>query len=251
MQRQPKPPDPELPAWMAKIPQADPVVVLGIAPTVLYILIDRMIDTRPAIAVCVVSAIAVFLYQRRKLPRTSVVFLLGVLGSILMIITGVWGLIEDSDKTFWTFDPIEDFIVGGIFLASVMLRRPIVSAVVRELFPAMRDRVPADHGVWTLITAVWGVKIVATGFFRLWFLDVLEGGLDVWILGTWDVSDWAWLRTVTGGGVNVVLFLWTLQRLKVASDRLAIETGRSGRTASDTASDDPGEVVADAEVAER
>lgn len=247
MQREPTPSEPELPAWMTKIPQADPVVLLGIAPTVLYILIDRLIDTRPAIAVCVASAIAVFLYQRRKLPRTSVVFLLGVLGSVLMIITGVLGLIQDSDKTFWTFDPIEDFIVGGIFLASVLLGRPIVSSVVRELFPSLRDRVPADHSVWTLITVVWGVKILATGFFRLWFLDVLEGGLDVWILGTWDVSDWAWLRTVTGGGVNVVLFVWTVQRLKVVSDRLAIESGRAAARESG----DAGEVVADPEVAER
>ena len=230
------------------MPQVDPVVLLGIAPSVLYIVIDRLIDTRPAIAVCVASAIAVFLYQRRKLPRTSVVFLLGVLGSILMIITGVLGLIEDSDKTFWTFDPIEDFIVGGIFMVSVLLRRPIVSAVVRELFPNLRERVPADHGVWTLITVVWGVKILATGFFRLWFLDVLEGGLDVWILGTWDVSDWAWLRTVTGGGVNIVLFLWTVQRLKAVSGRLAIESARAG---PDAASDDAGEVVAESEVAER
>ena len=239
--------DPELPAWALKIPQADPVVVLGIAPTVLYILIDRLIDTRPAIAVCVVAAIAVFLYQRRKLPRTSVVFLLGVLGSILMIITGVLGLIEGSDKTFWTFDPIEDFIVGGIFILSVLARRPIVSSVARELFPSLRAQVPADHGVWTLITAVWGVKILATGFFRLWFLDVLEAGLDVWILGTWDVSDWAWLRTVTGGGVNVVLFLWTLQRLRAVSSRLAIASARSGEKRSGEA----GEVVTESEVVER
>ncbi len=248
MERESQRPDPELPAWMQKIPQADPVVVLGIAPTVLYILIDRLIDTRPAIAVCVVSAIAVFLYQRRKLPRTSVVFLLGVLGSILMIITGILGLIEDSDKTFWTFDPIEDFIVGGIFLISVLVGRPIVSSVVRELFPSLRERVPARHRVWTLITVVWGVKILATGFFRLWFLDVLEDGLDVWILGTWDVSDWAWLRTVTGGGVNVVLFIWTVHRLRAASRQLAIAEGRAHRPDS---SDDSGEVVAETEVVER
>ena len=252
MQREPQRPEPELPAWMDKIPQADPVVLLGIAPTVLYILVDRLIDTRPAIAVCVISAIAVFLYQRRKLPRTSVVFLLGVLGAILMIITGVLGLINDSDKTFWTFDPIEDFIVGGIFLVSVLVGRPIVSSVVRELFPSLRERVPARHSVWTLITLVWGVKIVATGFFRLWFLDVLEGGLDVWILGTWDVSDWAWLRTVTGGGVNIVLFLWTIQRLKVAGDRLTLEAARAEHSQLDaTDSGDASEVVADSEVTER
>lgn len=240
-----EPPEPELPAWMAKIPQADPVVLLGIAPTLLYILVDRLIDTRPAIAVCVVSAVAVFLYQRRKLPRTSVVFLLGLLGSILMIITGVIGLIEDSDKTFWTFDPIEDFIVGGIFLISVIARRPIVGPLVRELFPTLRQRVPAEHSVWMLITVVWCVKILATGVFRLWFLDVLEGGLDMWILGTWSVSDWAWLRTVTGGGVNAVLFVWTIQRLRVASQKLAIAEGRSDRL------DGAGEVVAESELAER
>ena len=245
MQREPKPADPELPGWMARIPQADPVVLLGIAPTILYILIDRLIDTRPAIAVCVVSAVVVFIYQRRKLPRTSVVFLLGVLGAILMITTGILGLIEDSDKTFWTFDPIEDFIVGGIFLISVLIRRPIVSSVARELFPELRQRVPAAHRVWTLITVVWGVKILATGFFRLWFLDVLEGGLDMWIFGTWDVSDWAWLRTVTGGGINIVLFLWTVQRLRRASQELQIAAGRAER------SDDSGEVVAQAEVVER
>ena len=248
MQREPERPEPELPAWAEKLnsfPQADPIILLGALPVVLYILIDRVIDTRPAIAVCVVAAVAVFFYQKRKLPRVSVVFLLGLLGVVIMIVTGILGLIQDSDKTFWSFDPIEDFVVGGLFLASALVGRPLLSPVVRELFPMLRERLPAQHRVWMIITVVWAVKILLMGVFRVWFLDALETGVDAWIFGTWDVSDYAYLRTLMGWPINLVLFIWTAYLVRKAMNETVIAEGRAER------SDDSGEVVAEAEIVER
>ncbi len=184
------------------------MILLGALPVILYIVVDRLIDTRPAIGLCVVCTVGVFWYQKRTLSRTSVVFLLGALGSVLMIATGILGMVQDSAKTFWTFDPIEDFLVGGLFLLSALIRRPIVGPVLRELFPDMRRTLPSEHRIWLTITSVWAIKNLAMGAFRVWLLDSLGAGMDMWILGVWDIDDYVWLRIVVGWPINIVLFGW-------------------------------------------
>ena len=239
--RQPPSAEPEpaeLPEWARKlesIPQIDPVVLLGFAPVAIYLLFDRFWDVRPAIAGAVIVAAIVFVVQRRLRPKARVVFMISMLGLGLMIAFGIAGLIWDDGNLFWTADPVDDFATATIFLSSVVLGRPIVGPFARELFPDLADRLPGEHRVWRTITIVWGLKMLATGVLRLWLLDELDAGTYVWI------------RTLIAWPINLALFYWTLQRIRVAMAEIALARPR---TDSD-GSGDVGEVVAQAEVAER
>ena len=232
-------PEPELPGWAKKvdsIPQVDPVAILGAAPTIAYLVFNAIGGVRPAIAAAVIFGIVVYVVQRRLRPQITVVRWLMVFSVAFNVGFGVWGLIEGDGKVYWARDFIDNFVLGGVFLLSVFLGRPIVSAVVRETFPAIRDQMPADHRVWIRLTIVWGLYIALAGVLRWWILDQVSA------------STYALIRLPLGWGMGAVLMIWTFSALSRAMRDVGLQNLRSG---SGPDSDDAGEVVSDAEIGER
>ena len=245
MQRDPKPSNPELPAWLQKadsIPQVDPVAVLGAAPTLSYLIFNAIAGVRPAIAAAVIVGVAVYAIQRHYRPQITMVRWLMVFSVAFNVGFGIWGLIEDDGKVYWARDFIDNFVLGGVFLLSVFLGRPIVSALVRETFPELRERMPADHRVWIRLTIVWGLYIALAGVLRWWILDQVSA------------ETYALIRLPLGWGLGLLLMLWTFNSLRRAMREVALERLRSDPDSdleSGPESGDAGEVVADAEIAER
>ena len=243
MQRDPERPEAELPGWVKKadgIPQVDPVALLGAAPTLSYLVFDAIAGVRAAIAAAVVVGVVVYLVQRRLRPQIRVVRWLMVFSVAFNVGFGVWGLIEGDGKVYWARDFVDNFVLGGVFLLSVILGRPIVSALVRETFPDIRERMPADHRVWIRLTIVWGLYIALAGVLRWWILDQVSA------------STYAIIRLPLGWGLGAVLMIWSFSTISRAMREVALERGRSDSGPdSDSESGDAGEVVADSEVAER
>ncbi len=221
---------------MERIPQIDPVALLGFAPTAAYLALDAIVSVRAAIAGAVVAGVIAWLAQRRLRPSIRVVRWLGALSASFMIAFGVVGLIEEDGSLFWASDAVDNFVIGGLFLLSALFRRPIVSPVLRELFPLIAERIPAEHGVWMKVTIAWGLKIVLSGLLRLWLLDQL------------DANTYAWIRIPIGWPINIALFAWTFHIVDRTMKDIAIARGREWMQSG---SDEVGEVVADAEVVER
>ncbi|MDE2746802.1 MAG: DUF3159 domain-containing protein [Chloroflexota bacterium] len=247
MKRDSETPEPELPEWaqrLDRIPQVDPVAVLGVGPTVAYLLFNAVVGVRAAIAAAVVVGLVVYLVQRRLRPQITAVRWLMVFSVCFNVGFGVWGLIEADGKVYWARDFVDNFVLGAIFLISVFVGRPIVSAVIRETFPAIREQLPADHRVWIRLTIVWGLYIAVTGVLRWWLLDQVSA------------STYAIIRLPLGWGLGAVLMLWTFSAVSRAMGEVALMRGRAGIGSdtdprSDLELDDAGEVVADSEVGER
>ena len=235
MQRDPERPDPELPEWVQKVesfPQVDPVAILGAAPTLSYLVFNAAIGVRAAIAAAVVVGVVVYIVQRRLRPQIQVVRWLMVFSVAFNIGFGVWGLIEADGKVYWARDFVDNFVLGGVFLLTVLIGRPIVSALVRETFPDIRKRLPAGHRVWLKLTIVWGLYIALAGVLRWWILEQVSA------------DTYALIRLPLGWGLGLVLMLWTFNTISRAMREVALQRGRAD-------SGDPGEVVPDPEVAER
>lgn len=235
MKRDPENPEAELPEWVQKverIPQVDPVAVLGVGPTAAYLLFDAVVGVRAAIAAAVVVGVVVYVVQRRLRPQITVVRWLMVFSVCFNVGFGVWGLIEADGKVYWARDFVDNFVLGGVFLISVLIGRPIVSAVIREVFPTIREQLPSDHRVWIRLTIVWGLYIALSGVLRWWVLDQVSA------------ETYALIRLPLGWGLGAVLMIWTFSTVSRAMREFALERGRSE-------SSDSGEVVADSEIAER
>ena len=243
MKRDPSRPDPELPEWAQKIeriPQVDPVAVLGVGPTAAYLLFDAVVGVRAAIAAAVVVGLVVYIVQRRLRPQIMVVRWLMVFSVCFNVGFGVWGLIESDGKVYWARDFVDNFVLGGVFLLSVFAGRPIVSAVIREVFPAIREQLPGDHRVWIRLTIVWGLYIALSGVLRWWVLDQVSA------------STYAIIRLPLGWGLGAVLMLWTFRTVSRAMGEYALQRGRSDSDPDASPdSGDAGEVVADSKVVER
>ena len=235
MQRNPQRPDPDLPAWLQKadsIPQVDPIAVLGAAPTLSYLIFNAIAGVRGAIAAAVIVGVAVYLIQRRYRPQIQVVRWLMVFSVAFNVGFGIWGLIEDDGKVYWARDFVDNFVLGGVFLLTVLLGRPIVSALVRETFPSIRERIAEDHRVWVQLTIVWGLFIALAGVLRWWVLDQVSA------------DTYALIRLPLGWGLGMVLMWWSFGTISRAMRETALQPSPSG-------SADPDEVVADAEIRER
>ncbi len=227
-----EPPPPEWARKVESFPQVDPIAVLGVAPTLSYLIFNAIAGVRGAIAAAVIVGVAVYLIQRHYRPRIQVVRWLMVFSVAFNVGFGVWGLIEGDGKVYWARDFVDNFVLGGVFLITVLLGRPIVSALVRETFPSIREQMPADHRVWIRLTIVWGLYIALAGVLRWWILDQVSA------------STYAIIRLPLGWGLGVVLMLWTFSTMSRAMRDVAWQRARSG-------SGDPGEVIPDPEVAER
>ena len=228
--------DPTLLEQIERMPRVDPVAVLGIAPTLSYLILDAVAGVRAAIAAAVIAGLVIYIVQRRLRPQITVVRWLMVFSVCFNVGFGVWGLIEADGKVYWARDFVDNFVLGGVFLLSVLLGRPIVSAVVRETFPDIGEQMPADHRVWTRLTIVWGLYIALAGVLRWWILDQVSAGT------------YALIRLPLGWGLGAVLMIWTFNAVSRAMRETALQRLRSG---SEPDLGDPGEVVSESEIAKR
>ena len=228
--------DPTLLEQIERMPRVDPVAVLGIAPTLSYLVLDAVAGVRAAIAAAVIAGLVIYIVQRRLRPQITVVRWLMVFSVCFNVGFGVWGLIEADGKVYWARDFVDNFVLGGVFLLSVLLGRPIVSAVVRETFPDIGEQMPADHRVWTRLTIVWGLYIALAGVLRWWILDQVSAGT------------YALIRIPLGWGLGAVLMIWTFNAVSRAMRETALQRLRSG---SEPDLGDPGEVVSESEIAKR
>ena len=228
--------EPTLLERIERTPRVDPVAVLGVAPTLSYLVFDAIAGVRAAIGAAVIVGLVVYVLQRYLRPQITVVRWLMVFSVCFNVGFGVWGLIEADGKVYWARDFVDNFVLGGVFLLSVLVGRPIVSAVVRETFPDIGEQMPADHRVWTRLTIVWGLYIALAGVLRWWLLDQVSA------------STYAIIRLPLGWGLGAVLLVWTFSAVSRAMREVALQRLRPS---SGPSSDNSSEVVADAEVAER
>ncbi|MEX2227128.1 MAG: hypothetical protein WEB52_11845 [Dehalococcoidia bacterium] len=144
-------------------------VFVGILPTVAFLVLNSVTSTQIAIAVSfLVSAVVVVRY-----PGNGVIRALTIISFTVVFVSAVVGLVFDSGKAFVAQNLIDDFLISAIFLGSVLIGRPMIGAIAREMVPAIKPVMPIDHAVFVKLTLInVGVNLV-TGVGRLFLLDAL------------------------------------------------------------------------------
>ena len=143
---------------------------LTVAPIAAFLLVDRLADTRWAIGAGLAAAILVFLRTR----RSGVVGYLAVGGIVIVGGSATVGIIVDSDKAFFASDAIGDVLWTGAFLGSIVLGRPLMGVLMREIFPGIREWIPERHRVFVALSLAWAAQNVVTAVIRVILLDALS-----------------------------------------------------------------------------
>lgn len=144
-------------------------VLSGILPSAAFLLLNSVTTTQIAIVVSFVAALAVFAFN----PGSGVIRALSILSFLVVFASAVVGLALGSGKAFVAQNLVGDFLIAAIFTGSVLIHRPMIGAIAREMVPAMKPIMAIDHPVFVRLTLVnVGVNLVS-GVLRLWLLDAL------------------------------------------------------------------------------
>ena len=115
---------------------------------------------------------------------------LALFGFFVLGISAVIGIVWGSEKAYLASGPVSDFLFVPVYLVSILIGKPLIGGIVRELFPAYVAALPADHRVYVYLSLAWAGYDVLHGVARIYMLSSLSvGEYLVWSrLASWPVN---------------------------------------------------------------
>lgn len=151
----------------------NPRILLSLIPiAVFYALYRADAPTWVAIGGGFAASVAV-LYSNRKdrLIGALTLFGFGVVG-----VSAAVGIIWDSEKAYLASGPVSDFLFVPLYAGSIVIGKPLVGGIARELFPAIAGRIPIDAPVFVRLSLAWAIFDVGMGVLRTYLLVNLSVG---------------------------------------------------------------------------
>jgi len=144
-------------------------VLAGVLPSVAFLVLNSVTSTEIAIVVSFVVSAAVF----ARNPGSGVIRALTVISFGVVFASAIVGLALDSGKAFVAQNMVGDFLIAVIFFGSVVIGRPMIGAIAREMVPAIKPVMAIDHAVFVKLTLINVVVNLVSGIARLFLLDAL------------------------------------------------------------------------------
>lgn len=145
-------------------------VFLGVVPPVAFLAGNYLWSTQVAITVAFVASAIVFVSN----PGSGVIRALAVISFVVVAASTVAGLVSGSGKVFVAQNLIGDFLIAAIVLGSVVVHRPMIGAIAREMVPSMKPVMPIDHAVFVRLTLISVAVNLFSGVARAFLLDALS-----------------------------------------------------------------------------
>jgi intracellular septation protein A len=150
-------------------------VLEGGIPALAFLVVNSFWDARAAIAISFAASIVVFVRNR----SSGVIRFLSILSFGIVAGSAVVGLVLGSDRAFVAQNLISDFVIAVVMVTSVLIHRPLVGAVSRQLVPAIQPVMELDHGAFRTLTLVSAGLNIFTGVIRIFMLDALSANAYV------------------------------------------------------------------------
>lgn len=119
----------------------------------------------------VATAVAYYASDRKGLVGIFALF-----GLFVATVAALVGIVLEDERAFLARDAAIDFLLASLGLGSLLLGRPVVGLVLRDMWPALRDLLPLRHGAFVRATWVFVVVNIFQGTVRTW---MLFGGFTV------------------------------------------------------------------------
>ncbi len=165
-------------------------IAQGGIPVAVFWIANNLGPSQVAIVLSFIAAAAVFIRNR----DSGVIRALSLLGFVIVAASAAAGLLLANDKAFVAQNIASDFAFVVISLGSVILGKPLIGYVARELLPALRPHIAATERVFVILTLLNAVLNLGQGVVRIWMLDVLS------------TNDYVILSRVIGLPTNLLFF---------------------------------------------
>jgi intracellular septation protein A len=170
----------------------------ALAPVAVFLLLNNLAGLRWAMAGATGWAVGLAMHRRRRGRAVGpIVFI--VVGYLLL--RGTAGVLTRSDAVFFGPGIATNFLIGGVFLLSVLIRRPIIGLIARAFYPFPRwmRRHPAFVRIFGRLTLLWGGFLVATGTWQAYL--ILNHSTNTFVIG----------RTAVGIPLAILLLTYSLR----------------------------------------
>jgi hypothetical protein len=185
-------------------------IASSILPVATFYILSRVADPWVSIAGGFVASSLVFYWNRRH----RVIGLLAAFAFVVLTLSAVIGVIFESEKAYLASGPVADFLFVPMFLASMLLKKPLIGGIVREMFPQFASQVPIHAPVFVSLSVLWAIGEGLTGLLRAYLLYELSvGEYIIWSrLATWP------LRAIVVG-----ITIWAVYRASKEYPAAAVE----------------------------
>ena len=173
-------------------------VIDGVVPVVLFIGIDAVAGLVWAMAVATAWAAGLALLRLIRGQRTGVVVWIAL---VYVLVRGAAGILTQSKVVFFGPGVAQTGLIGLVFVASVVARRPAVGYIAPVIypFPDVVRRHPAYRRAMTHLTVMWSAYLLA------------HVVLDVWLLKNVSASGFLLIRSAISWPLLLLLFVISLR----------------------------------------
>jgi hypothetical protein len=146
--------------------QIDASVFQGFLPAIVFLVANRFGPTQLAIVLS--FAVAVWVFARNK--SSGVIRLLSAIGFLIVAFSSVLGLALNSDRAFIAQNIFADIVFAVLFAGSVIVGKPLMGAIARELVPGIKPVMHIDLPVFvqlSLLNAAINAVSAVVRFFMI------------------------------------------------------------------------------------
>lgn len=170
------PPRDGSPARVRDFMQIDASVFQGFLPAIVFLVANRFGPVQ--VAIILSFATATWVFARNK--SSGVIRMLSAVGFLLVAFSTVIGLALNSDRAFVAQNIFADIAFAGIFLGSVVIRRPLIGAIARELVPGIRPVMHIDLPVFVQLSLVSAAINIVSAIVRYFMIENMS--VDAYVI---------------------------------------------------------------------
>lgn len=142
------------------------------------------------------STVVFYLTRKHRLIGLLTAFSFGVVA-----LSSIYGIIWNSEKAYLASGPIRDFLFVPLYFGSIVVGKPLIGGIARELNPAIAGRLPHDASIFTKLTIAWAAYDLIQGAYRVVMLQAFSTG---------EYLVWSRIFAMPVSGVLLAITAWTI-----------------------------------------
>jgi hypothetical protein len=151
----------------------NPLFFRSVWPVGVYWIVRSIAGTQAGVLAGFATAVYVFATSRQ---RSGVIATLALAGMVIVGASAIVGLVFDSDRAYLANDAARDFLMTTVALGSLVIGRPLVGVVAREMSPRLASVLDEGHRLFVYLTLGFALINLLTAAIRLVMLQELGVG---------------------------------------------------------------------------
>ena len=182
----------------------NPRIFFGALPALVFLVAHQFTSTPVSIGIS--FAVSALVFARNS--GHGIVRALSVLSFSIVAASAATGIVLRSDGAFVAQNLIGDFSIALVSVGSVLIRRPLIGAISRDMAPGIQPVMEIGHPVFVQLTLISAALSVVGGLARIVMLLLLSTDLYVIVsrVALWPSQAWfLWFcyRQVTRAAIRM------------------------------------------------